>query len=110
MNQAETAFLLPQKSGFGLRWFTPAVEVDLCGHATLASAHFLWETGQVRADQTATFQTRSGRLTARRDGDWILLDFPATPALPCEPPAGLYQALVPSGGEVFRRRFGYRVA
>src|SRR5215218_1652228 len=64
MNQAETAFVHPQEGGFGLRWFTPTVEVDLCGHATLASAHVLWETRRLAADTVARFQTRSGVLTA----------------------------------------------
>lgn len=75
MNLAETAFLLRDGDGFRLRWFTPAVEVPLCGHATLASAHALWEKGWT-GDRIA-FSTRSGRLVAEREGDWILLDFPA---------------------------------
>ncbi|WP_435016508.1 PhzF family phenazine biosynthesis protein [Tundrisphaera sp. TA3] len=83
MNLSETAFLAPEpgEAGtFGLRWFTPAVEVDLCGHATLASAHVLWEDGHLAPDLPARFLTRSGPLTARRgDGGWIALDFPATP-------------------------------
>src|ERR1041385_2316550 len=66
MNQAETAFLLPAGEGYELRWFTPAVEVDLCGHATLASAHYLWEAKQLKPKETARFSTRSGTLTARR--------------------------------------------
>lgn len=78
MNQSETAFLLRQEGGFSLRWFTPNKEVDLCGHATLASAHFLWEAGHLPGDAVARFDTRSGRLTARRnEADWITLDFPA---------------------------------
>ena len=78
----ETAFVVPRGGAaedFELRWFTPTVEVDLCGHATLASAHVLWETGQVDTAATARFHTRSGLLTAARRGDWIELDFPATP-------------------------------
>src|ERR1700676_3568846 len=82
MNLSETAFLLPREDGFGLRWFTPTVEVDLCGHATLASAHFLWEQGHLGADQSARFQTRSGVLAAEKHGNWIEMDFPATPAVP----------------------------
>src|SRR5438445_7037884 len=66
MNLSETAFLLRENDGWRLRWFTPAVEVALCGHATLASAHVLWETGQLSGDQTARFHTQSGRLTAAR--------------------------------------------
>src|SRR6202049_4958224 len=71
MNLSETAFLLPRDAGFGLRWFTPAVEVDLCGAATLASADFLWEEGHLAADQPARFHTRSGLLTAEKQGAWI---------------------------------------
>lgn len=81
MNLSETAFLLRSDSdeSFGLRWFTPTVEVDLCGHATLASAHVLWEDGHLAPDAPALFDTRSGRLVATKSGDWITLDFPATP-------------------------------
>ncbi len=77
MNLSETAFLLPQDQGFLLRWFTPAVEVDLCGHATLASAHVLWETGRLPHPAVARFYTRSGPLTAAWEDGFIKLDFPA---------------------------------
>jgi PhzF family phenazine biosynthesis protein len=82
MNLSETAFVyLDEEPGvFRLRWFTPRVEVDLCGHATLAAAHVLWEEKHLVAADPARFQTRSGRLTAIRRGDWIELDFPAEPA------------------------------
>ncbi len=93
MNLSETAFLEPREDGFGLRWFTPMVEVDLCGHATLASAHFLFGEGHLPPDATARFHSRSGLLTARRDGDWIELDFPAQPATPVDPPEELLAAL-----------------
>lgn len=93
MNLAETAFLLRGDDGFGLRWFTPSVEVDLCGHATLASAHFLWQDGHLKPKAEARFQTRSGLLTARRADQWITLDFPATPAGAVHPPDGLEGAL-----------------
>jgi PhzF family phenazine biosynthesis protein len=86
MNLAETAFPLPEGDGFRLRWFTPMVEVKLCGHATLATAHVLWEQGLLPQDREARFETLSGGLAARRDGDLIELDFPARPPLP-EPPA-----------------------
>ncbi len=79
MNVAETAFLLPEADGFRLRWFTPKVEVKLCGHATLATAHVLWEEGILAAGREARFQTLSGLLTARRDGERVELDFPARP-------------------------------
>jgi PhzF family phenazine biosynthesis protein len=93
MNLSETAYLLPENDGHRLRWFTPGVEVDLCGHATLASAHVLWETGRLPANQPARLQTRSGLLTAERRGEWIELDFPARPAEICSPPPELGPAL-----------------
>ncbi len=93
MNLSETAFLWPEEGGYRLRWFTPATEVDLCGHATLASAHVLWETGRLAAAQPAMFHTRSGRLRAERSGDEILMDLPGPPAEPVAEPAGLGQAL-----------------
>ena len=77
MNLSETAFVRPVSDGFDLRWFTPAVEVDLCGHATLAAAHALWTEARVPGDARISFQTRSGTLTATRQGDLIELDFPA---------------------------------
>src|SRR5207248_6819868 len=89
MNLAETAFLLPRDDGYSLRWFTPAVEVDLCGHATLASAHALWEEKLLAPDATARFHSRSGLLTASRDGEWIELDFPAKPEEKSDAPPGI---------------------
>lgn len=93
MNLSETAFLHPHDGGYALRWFTPAVEVALCGHATLASAHVLWETGALPPDGEARFHTRSGLLTCRRDGEWIWMDFPAKPEHPAGEIPGLAQAL-----------------
>jgi PhzF family phenazine biosynthesis protein len=93
MNLSETAFLTRQDDGFNLRWFTPTTEVDLCGHATLASAHVLWEIGELAPKQQARFHTRSGLLTAERDGDWIMLNFPVKPATPVDPPPELIEAL-----------------
>src|SRR5579862_5644005 len=89
MNLSETAFLVPEGQEFRLRWFTPAVEVDLCGHATIASAHVLWEDGHLPPEAQARFHTRSGLLLADRRDGWIELDFPATPAAPAAPPANL---------------------
>ena len=79
MNLSETAFLHPIEGGYSLRWFTPAAEVDLCGHATLASAHVLWSEGHLADGEPAKFQTRSGWLTAKKQGDWIEMDFPSQP-------------------------------
>lgn len=93
MNLSETAFVRRLEDGFELRWFTPAIEVDLCGHATLASVHALWAEGVVAIEQSIRFHTRSGILTASRNGDFIELDFPAVPVMECEAPAGLLDAL-----------------
>jgi PhzF family phenazine biosynthesis protein len=107
MNLSETAFLRRQEQGYELRWFTPAVEVDLCGHATLASAHALWELGHLPGNEIARFHTRSGVLTAERRGEWIELDFPATPPVEAPPPAGLVSALGITPTFVGRSRFDY---
>jgi PhzF family phenazine biosynthesis protein len=88
-----TAFLEEGEDGFRLRWFTPAAELDLCGHGSLASSHALWESGRLGAAETARFHTRSGLLTAERVEGWIWLDFPARRVEPAEPPAGLLAAL-----------------
>jgi len=110
VNQAETAFLVSQQDGFDLRWFTPTVEVDLCGHATLGSAHILWEEGYLPRTQEARFHTRSGILKATPDGEWITLDFPATPPEPCEIPDGLFRSLGLTSGSVLRSKFDYLVS
>jgi PhzF family phenazine biosynthesis protein len=110
MNLSETAFLHPTGDGFGLRWFTPGIEVELCGHATLASAHALWETGVLDPDATARFHTLSGLLTAKRMGEWIELDFPAKPVEEVAAPEGLAAALGADGAEpvfVGRSKFDY---
>jgi PhzF family phenazine biosynthesis protein len=93
MNLSETAFLCRRADGFDLRWFTPAVEVPLCGHATLASAHVLWEEGHLAPTDPAYFHTRSGLLTATRQETWISLDFPALPPEATPAPEALLQAL-----------------
>jgi predicted PhzF superfamily epimerase YddE/YHI9 len=109
MNHADTAYLLPEGDGWRLRWFTPTVEVDLCGHATLASAHVLWEDGHATPGAVVRFQTRSGLLTAvARDG-WIILDFPATPPVGAEPPPGLGAALGVPVVATFRTPFDWLV-
>jgi PhzF family phenazine biosynthesis protein len=94
-NLAETAFLVPQGDRYGLRWFTPAVEVDLCGHATLASAFVLMNCLGIR-NELVFFDTRSGELTVRRQGALLSMDFPSKPPFACNAPAGMLEAL---GGE-----------
>lgn len=93
MNQSETAFVRPTPLGMELRWFTPTVEVDLCGHATLASAHIMWENGLAVPGEPIEFQTRSGTLRCSRDGDFVALDFPATPPQPLSLPSGFLESL-----------------
>ncbi|HYT71569.1 MAG TPA: PhzF family phenazine biosynthesis protein [Gemmatimonadales bacterium] len=107
MNLSETAFLHPENDGYRLRWFTPAVEVALCGHATLASAHVLWEDGHLPRGQPARFHTKSGLLKADAKGEWIELDFPATLATPAEPPGGLVEALGMTPRWIGRSTFDY---
>jgi PhzF family phenazine biosynthesis protein len=107
MNLSETAFLEPTGDGFGLRWFTPAIEVELCGHATLASAHVLWETGTLDPAATARFHTLSGLLTAERAGEWISLDFPAKPVEEVRPPEGLADCFGAEPLFVGRSKFDY---
>ena len=104
MNLSETAFLVRRDDGWDLRWFTPTVEVDLCGHATLASAHVLWESGALAASAQAVFFTKSGRLTGDRRGAFIELDFPSRPSVASPPPEGLAAALgVPVLGTAMSR-------
>jgi PhzF family phenazine biosynthesis protein len=93
MNLSATAFLEPVDGGFHVRWLTPTAELELCGHGTLASAHALWETGRVRAGETARFQSASGALTAERRGEWIELDFPARGTEAADAPPALLAAL-----------------
>jgi PhzF family phenazine biosynthesis protein len=93
MNLAETAFLYREGEGYRLRWFTPEVEVDLCGHATLAAAHILWETGELSEQNEAAFFTKSGRLSAKHADGYITLDFPVEQDRPVVPPNELNAAL-----------------
>ena len=111
MNLSETAFVRPvvadEPAHFELRWFTPTVEVDLCGHATLASAHVLWETKRLAAELTARFETRSGVLGATRAGDDVELDFPADPVSTADPDPGLLDALGIAAAAVSKGRIGW---
>jgi predicted PhzF superfamily epimerase YddE/YHI9 len=109
MNLSETAFLVRQADGFDLRWFTPTVEVDLCGHATLASAHALWEDGHLKPGEQARFHTRSGLLTADKCGAWIEMDFPVKAEQAAEPPPRLAEALGAAPKYVGRNKFDYLV-
>ncbi len=110
MNLSETAFLLPRADGWSLRWFTPTIEVALCGHATLASAHALWEEKLLAPNETARFHTKSGLLTATKRGDLIELDFPATREEKSDVPAGLLDSLgVSNPRYVGRDKFDYLV-
>ena len=108
INLSETAYLeLREDGSFGLRWFTPTVEVALCGHATVASAHALWQTGMLKQDEVARFHTKSGLLTATKRGDWIELDFPATHVTEAPAPAGLLESLGVIPSFIGRSKFDY---
>lgn len=109
MNLSETAYLHPEGDGYKLRWLTPAVEVDLCGHATLASAHVLWEDGHLAPEQPARFHTRSGLLSCRKNGDWIEMDFPAKREQPAEAPPEMAAALGADILYVGKNQFDYLV-
>ena len=108
-NLSETAYFVRNGDRYNLRWFTPTVEVDLCGHATLASAHVLWESGELAAGQKALFHTRSGILSAVKQGDWIEMDFPAETENPSDAPAELIEALGVTALYTGRNRFDYLV-
>jgi len=109
MNLSETAFLWPHEDGFNLRWFTPVTEVELCGHATLASSHVLWERGHLAPEATARFHTLSGLLTAERRGAWIEMDFPAKPMVESPAPPELAEALGVRPNWVGQNRMDYLV-
>jgi len=109
-NLAETAFLVPRADGAGpgtrdydLRWFTPEAEVDLCGHATLASGHVVFTTLEPGRG-SVTFHSKSGPLTVRREGELLAMDFPSRPGVRCDPPPGLVEALGRSPDEVWKAR------
>jgi PhzF family phenazine biosynthesis protein len=109
MNLSETAFVVKQNDGFNLRWFTPTVEVPLCGHATLASAHVLWSQGHLFLNQEAHFYTKSGILIAKLENDWIQLDFPVNLSQTVTAPPELSQVLGVSYKSVFENSLGYLV-
>lgn len=109
MNLSETAFLVKQNDRFNLRWFTPTVEVPLCGHATLASAHVLWSEGHLSPDEVARFETKSGVLIAKLQGEWIELDFPVNHSQVAIAPPELSEALGVSFKSVWQNSIGYLV-
>lgn len=107
MNLSETAFLVKEEDGYQLRWFTPAVEVELCGHATLASAHILWEQGFLATDSPARFFTKSGLLSAVRKNSWIELNFPAEPEKQAGFPEDVFKAFGANALYVGKNRFDF---
>jgi PhzF family phenazine biosynthesis protein len=110
MNLAATVFVESRTDGFGLRWFTPRVELTLCGHGTLAAAHALWEEGVLDPAEEATFHTVAGVISAQRDGPWIHLDFPAEPPNEeAEVPEDLIRALGAAPAYVGRNRLDYLI-
>ena len=109
MNLSETAFVVRQEDGYGLRWFTPVSEVDLCGHATLASAHVLWEKGHLGPDETVIFHTKSGVLTCEQREEWIEMNFPISRESPAAPPDALVEGLGLMPRYVGKTEFDYLV-
>lgn len=95
MNLSETAFVSPREDGYGLRWFTPEAEVELCGHATLSSAHVLWQAGYVSQGEKIRFHSLSGKLVASRHKEWIELDFPSATVIPGDISEEILAALGP---------------
>ncbi|KAA3635091.1 MAG: PhzF family phenazine biosynthesis protein [Calditrichaeota bacterium] len=108
-NLSETAFLYPEKNGYNLRWFTPAVEVELCGHATLASAHIIWEVNKFPHDKEISFYTQSGELNAAYTKDGIQLDFPSKEAEEVAAPDRLLEALGVNAVYIGKSKFDYLV-
>ena len=102
-NLSETAFFVPDGDGYGLRWFTPTFEIDLCGHATLATAHLIFEV-LGSGERVLNFRTKSGLLTVERDGGRLVLDFPSRPAMACETPPGLIDAIGCEPQEILKAR------
>src|SRR5262249_29355728 len=102
-NLAETAFFVREGDGYGLRWFTPTVEMDLCGHATLATGFLIFNVLGTD-EKLLKFQTKSGLLTVEKDGDRFILDFPSRPAVPAELPEGLAEAIGKEPKEVLKSR------
>lgn len=109
MNLSETAFLSKEADGYNLRWFTPTVEEELCGHATLASAHILWQEGYINQDQAVKFYTRSGILTAAKRDGWIELNFPLEQDTEIMPHKNLLQALGVKAKYIGKNRLDYIV-
>lgn len=109
MNLSETAFLISNGDRYNLRWFTPTIEVDLCGHATLASAHILWEEGYFNLDQDIDFITRSGVLTVSKIGDLIEMNFPSEPEESADIPQHLKEGLGVNPIYIGKNRFDYLV-
>src|ERR1700719_4183630 len=103
-NLAETAFFVRDGGDYALRWFTPTVEVDLCGHATLASGHVVLRFLEPQRDSVGFHTAKAGKLVVSRRADALVMDFPARPAVPCEAPAGLLEALGGAPREVLRAR------
>jgi len=109
MNLSETAFLWPEGDGYELRWFTPTTEVDLCGHATLASAHAIWEEGVKPKDSPIEFYSKSGTLKTTFTDGWIEMDFPSLPAEETAPPDGLLEALHVKASYVGKNKYDFIV-
>ena len=109
MNLSETAFIQEEADGYRLRWFTPTIEVDLCGHATLASAHVLWEEGMVDPKEEIRFYTKSGLLRVVKEKNWIVMDFPAERETQAKAPPNLLEALGTTPKYIGKNRFDFLI-
>jgi PhzF family phenazine biosynthesis protein len=110
MNLSETAFVTPFKNEFQIRFFSPETEIPLCGHATLSSAHIMFETGVTRRDETITFHSRSGKLMIRSDGSWITMNFPSYQLEPVKIPPGIDKIIGIKPAELHRTGHGWSFA
>ena len=110
MNLSETAFIIPKGSGFAIRYFTPAQEVPLCGHATLASSHIIYELGLKKAHESIAFSAAGGELTIRKDKEWIVMDFPQYSFQKIEIPADFKECLGFEPVEMYESQHNWKIA
>ncbi|MDD2265012.1 MAG: PhzF family phenazine biosynthesis protein [Bacteroidales bacterium] len=110
MNLSETAFIIPKGSGFTIRYFTPAKEVPLCGHATLAGSHIIYELGLKKAHKTIAFSAAGGELTIRKDKDWIIMDFPQYPIKKMDIPGDFKECVGFEPVEMYESIYNWKIA
>ncbi|MCU0408874.1 MAG: PhzF family phenazine biosynthesis isomerase, partial [Bacteroidales bacterium] len=110
MNLSETAFLFPEEDRLNIRFFTPATEIDLCGHATLSASHILYETGRYNPGDTITLYSKAGELRITTDRGWIKMNFPAYDFKPEPVPSGFRQIVGAQAAEYFSSAYGWKIA